>query len=73
MSLSRRQITRSPSRPVAACIAGQRCQRIWDQSRESRLAAYDLIIFDEGTDFLESQYRFIIGGTARQTRSSDPE
>lgn len=30
---------------------------------------HDLIIFDEGTDFLESQYRFIIGWN----RSSDPK
>ena len=29
---------------------------------------HDLIVFDEGTDFLESQYRFIIGWN----RSSDP-
>lgn len=30
---------------------------------------HDLIVFDEGTDFLESQYRFIIGWN----RSSDPK
>jgi hypothetical protein len=30
---------------------------------------HDLIVFDEGTDFLESQYRFIIGWK----RSTDPK
>jgi hypothetical protein len=30
--------------------------------------SHDLIVFDEGTDFLESQYRFIIGWN----RSTDP-
>src|SRR4051794_21010050 len=30
---------------------------------------HDLIVFDEGTDFLESQYRFIIGWN----RSTDPK
>jgi hypothetical protein len=47
-------------------IAG--CEQESDKQR-FKGDPHDLIIFDEGTDFLESQYRFIIGWN----RSTDPE
>jgi hypothetical protein len=39
-------------------IAG--CEQVYDKQR-FKGDPHDLIVFDEGTDFLESQYRFIIG------------
>ena len=47
-------------------IAG--CEQESDKQR-FKGDPHDLIVFDEGTDFLESQYRFIIGWN----RSTDPE
>jgi hypothetical protein len=47
-------------------IAG--CEQEIDKQR-FKGDPHDLIIFDEGTDFLESQFRFIIGWN----RSSDPK
>jgi hypothetical protein len=46
-------------------IAG--CEQESDKQR-FKGDPHDLIVFDEGTDFLESQYRFIIGWN----RSTDP-
>ncbi len=47
-------------------IAG--CEQESDKQR-FKGDPHDLIVFDEGTDFLESQYRFIIGWN----RSTDPQ
>jgi hypothetical protein len=47
-------------------IAG--CEQESDKQR-FKGDPHDLIVFDEGTDFLESQYRFIIGWN----RSTDPK
>src|SRR3954447_16165981 len=47
-------------------IAG--CEQESDKQR-FKGDPHDLIVFDEGTDFLESQYRFIIGWN----RSTDPD
>ena len=47
-------------------IAG--CEQESDKQR-FKGDPHDLIVFDEGTDFLESQYRFIVGWN----RSTDPK
>ena len=47
-------------------IAG--CEQESDKQR-FKSDPHDLIVFDEGTDFLKSQYRFIIGWN----RSTDPK